>query len=38
MRVSGIISEQVKLLLGLGASEVRLLNTAWQLSSRAHSP
>ena len=26
MRVSGIISEQVELLLGLGASEVRLLN------------
>ena len=27
MRVSGIISAQVELLLGLGASEVRLLNT-----------
>ena len=27
MRVSGILSAQVELLLGLGASEVRLLNT-----------
>ena len=26
MRVSGILSAQVELLLGLGASEVRLLN------------
>lgn len=28
MRVSGILSAQVELLLGLGASEVRLLNTS----------